>query len=186
VALQSYLSDEKLARPTAVLSPPGEVQVPEVGYVVPSFERGALILMDSEDRIFRLSWSEAGEEAKSADRRRSLLAGKYRLLGYRLHREDEEGERWDLSASHPKLRTIEIAMGKTLEVEISESIRMSYRLTSRQFGVSVFGGDDSGAEGRVANSAGLTIYKAGKRIPISFALQDKDGQARFEGRIRYG
>lgn len=161
---------------------------------MPGFARGALFVRDSVGTVYRLSWNEddaavketsneSADAAKSEqdvkrapDRRRALPPGRYTMLGYRLNRTDEHGERWDLSATKPGMRKLTIESDEVLELELDERITLRHRLTHKRFSVNVIG--DHGV--------GLTIYRAGKRIPIDFALQDQDGKQRFEGRIRYG
>lgn len=153
-----------------------------MGYLEPSFEHGALLLKNGEGKTYRLSWDEASSEAtkstegSSRDRRRALPAGKYRLVGYRLTRIDDKDQRWDLSATHAKLRSLEIEAGETRLVQISETVTIRHRVTSKQFGLSVTGD----------GPAGLTLYRAGERINVEFELQDAAGETRQSGKLRYG
>lgn len=169
-----------------VMSPP-EVDAPNtLGFIEPSFERGALMLKDAKDQVYRLSWNEGqGQDASAAkeagenlskDRRRALPAGPYRLVGYRLIKTDENDQRWDLSASHPKLRTLDIQQGEVEKVTIDETITMRHRISAKRFGLTVIG----------ESPAGLTLYRDGKRIGIEFELVDAAGEVRQEGKLRYG
>lgn len=150
------------------------------GFLVPSFKRGAVLLKNNHGEVFRLSWNEGkqskADEAQQADRRRAVPAGQYTMIGYRFNRLDDAGERWDLAASHPNLRKLTIEAGQASEISIDESIHIGTRLHSKMLGVSV-GGE---------KNAGITIYRAGKRISMDFQLLDDTGEARVDGKINYG
>ncbi|NQU47479.1 MAG: hypothetical protein HQ519_02430 [Planctomycetes bacterium] len=193
-ALQDYLKTAQPVRPTLIVSAPDPtVALPaDHGYLTPSFDRGALIFKNTAGEIFRLSWLEdetkdaAQDEEKptdidgaeidpTLDRRRSLPVGEYTLVGYRLCRNDENGERWDLSASGPKLLKVKVKAGVDQQIKIDQTIRFNHKLTSKSINLGI-GGDLGSA---------LAIYKAGKRIPVDFDLQDAQGKSRYKGRIRY-
>ncbi len=156
----------------------------EMGFVVPSFERGALLLKNSDGKIYRLSWLEDGDASKAAaaqkvaaaERRRALPAGDYTLVGYRLCRDDAEGVRWDLSATGPEMRTLKVKAGRALKVEIEQKVYFRHHRPPGSFGVNIYGDDQ----------AGIAIYRDGVRIPIGFELRDALGQVRFKGRVNYG
>lgn len=159
---------------------PDEETDPSEGFVIPSFARGSVFLQNTHDEVFRLSWNEGKqsrvESAPEADRRRALPAGDYTMIGYRLNRLDQAGERWDLAASRPNLRKVTIKAGAELELSIDESIHIGTRLHAKMLGVSVAG----------EKGSGLTIYRSGKRIPMGFDLLDGYGKAVVAGKINYG
>lgn len=142
--------------------------------LVPSFERGALLLRAEDGRLFRLSWEEP--PAPGADRRRALPAGTYALAGYRLLGQDERGRPWHLSATAPSIRALELASGSEQRVEIDPAIRIEKRVRDDQLQVGIQG----------ENGAGLSIYQGGKRIPLGFELYDRSGKKLGEGKINYG
>ncbi|MFT7667537.1 MAG: hypothetical protein ACI8X5_000216 [Planctomycetota bacterium] len=145
-----------------------------LGYVVPSFDQGSVVLKNSGGKLYRLLWNEVA--ATSKDRRRGVPAGDYTMVGYRLNKRDNEGKRWDLSATHAKLRKITVEAGVQLELDISETITIKHRLSPGIVDLAV---------GGVA-PAGLTIYREGKRIPIQFELLDETGKVHTKGRFNYG
>ncbi len=122
----------------------------------------------------RLSWEADAPE--SADRRRALPAGEYKLIGIRLNAKDEKGDRWDLSASHQELRKITVKPGDTQLIKVNETIRIRHQLRPQMVGFDI----------SMEQKAGTTIYRNGKRTSMSYELQDKEGKTRFEGPLNYG
>ncbi len=155
-------------------APPREALGAGEAAITPSFERGALLLGDTQGRVFRLSWEEA--DAGEQDRRRALPAGHYRLVGYRLIQRDEAGSTWHLSATAPAIRELELASGEERALEIDPAIRIEKRVSGDQLQVAIQG------EGH----AGLSIYRQEKRIPIEYRLLDAGGRELAAGKIRYG
>jgi hypothetical protein len=142
------------------------------GNVRPSFARGDLNLLDEHGGSVRLSWT--GDESED-DRWRALPAGKYRLRTYRIVREDE-GELWHVSATRPTIATLEVEPGAELVLDLDASIRISSRLKNGQAQMNITGED----------GAGLSIYRAGARIPIGYRVMSDDGEVLASGDMRYG
>ncbi|MBC8404849.1 MAG: hypothetical protein H8E15_06465 [Planctomycetes bacterium] len=194
VALQQYLKTTQPVRPTLVDTAPisTESLTSDRGYLTTNFDRGALILKKETGEVFRLSWFEGETEIappdatkpqievstkvdSALDLRRALPIGEYTLIGYRLCRDDANGERWDLSATGPKLLKVKVKAGVTQEIKVEQSVRVSYELANKSINLGIWG--DHGSA--------MAIYKAGKRIPVNFDLQDAQGNSRYKGRIRY-
>ena len=114
-------------------------------------------------------------ERPGADRRRALPAGTYDLVGYRVLKRDEAGTEWHVSVTAPSMRELELVAGANLAVEIDTGILIRKRARGRSLNMAIQG--DGGA--------GLSIYKAGRRIPMGYRLKSPGGDA-IEGRFRYG
>jgi len=170
VALTEYLRAKPLELPWE-MSAEGASE-DGMGTVTPSFERGDLFLVDEEGTAFRLSWT--GDE-KDGERKRALPAGKYALRTYRIVRE-KDGERWHVSATRPTIMSVEVKAGSNVEVEVDDSISISSRLNSGQAQMMIHGD----------KKAGLSIYRAGKRIPIGYRVLGDDGTVLASGNMRYG
>lgn len=166
-----YLRGKSLPTPLAVEEAPGTLAAGH-GTLTPSFLRGDLFLVDDAGRSHRLSWS--GDEGDS-ERRRALPAGDYALRTYRIVR-DVEGVTWHVSASAPRIRGVRVVAGEDARFDVSASIRLRSRVAGGQARMTIQG--DA--------KAGLTIYRAGKRIPIDYRITDEGGATLASGAMRYG
>ena len=138
---------------------------------MPSFERGAALLRDETGELVRLSW-----EGEGGERRRSLPAGRYALVGYRLIARDGARRTWHVSASVVRDVELDLAADRENALAIEPEIRIETRFRPGGVEVSVRG----------AGGSGLTIYREGKRIPLGYRRFDATGAARGEGKITYG
>jgi hypothetical protein len=169
--LIEYLSDMPLGVPEEVA--PGVASVEEgLGTVTASFEEGELFLANEDGFPFRLAWT--GIETED-ERTLALPAGEYVLKTYRVVREQDD-ERWHISATRPSIKSIEVRAGENTVVEIDESIRLTSNLNGDQAQMMISG------EAR----AGLSIYRAGKRLPIDYRIVDDAGTVTASGSMRYG
>lgn len=143
-----------------------------LGTVTASFEEGELLLANAEGFPFRLSWTGVEEDAERA---LALPAGEYVLKTYRIVREQDD-ERWHVSATRPVIQKVEVRAGANTVVEVDEAIRVTARLNGDQAQMMIAGDD----------GAGLSIYRAGKRIPIDYRIVADDGSVAASGHMRYG
>jgi hypothetical protein len=174
-ALRAYLVAQPLPLPRVVDT--GAAPAAGEGWVVPGFERGAVLLRAEDGKLVRLSWEgEASTEDANPERRRALAPGSYALAGYRLQLRDAQGKSWHVSASAVKGVTLDVQAGRASRLEIEPTIRISEKAQSDGLNVSVQG----------VKGAGLTIYKEGKRIPLAFRRLDGEGRVLGEGKIQYG
>lgn len=174
--MREYLSAKPLPLPRVVdeKNAPG----PDGTCVVPSFERGAVLLRAEDGSAVRISWEDdlPSKDAASTDQRRALPAGRYTLVGYRVIARDARGKTWHVSASAVKGVTFDVQAGRANTLEIDPTIQIVERAQPDGLGVSVQG----------VNGAGLSIYKEGKRIPIGIRRLDAEGRTLAEGKISYG
>ena len=119
--------------------------------------------------MLRLRWGSG-----DAPRGRAVPAGEYTLAGYRVVR----GE-WMISAAAGREK-LQLEPGETVALEIEPKVRVKLAPTVARDGarlaMTILG------EGK----AGLTIYRAGRRIPIEYALEDAAGEVLASGTMRYG
>ena len=172
--MRAYLGAEPLPLPRVVdgKTKPGAA----AAWVVPSFERGAVLRRAEDGSLVRLSWEGDPSVENAADERRELPAGSYTLVGYRLLARDEQKKTWHVSASAVKGVTLDVRAGRENRLEIEPTIQIVERVQSDGLNVAVQG----------MNGAGLSIYKEGKRIPLGFRRLDGQGRALGEGKIQYG
>jgi hypothetical protein len=171
--LIEYLKGEPL--PLPVVAPATAEAGAQRGFLVrDGFEHGVAFLRGSDERVLRLSWEP---ETKSADARRALPAGRYRVFGYRVVEKDAHGATWHLSTTSDKpLSTIDVRAGEETALALARDVRITQAIRPGQIGVGVFAGGGSG----------VSIYKDGRRIPLAYRLTDADGAELASGAIRYG
>lgn len=186
MALIEFLESGVLQVPRAVTAAKSD-GTDQVGFIATSFEEGSLMLKDSSGEYVRLEWPKAergrGRTAKSptaADRRRPVPPGTYTLTGYRIVRRDDKGREWFIAATGKNIRKIDVTAGEEQRVEVKEEIGMNCRARRTDQGVHV----QVGIMGE--HHAGLTIYSAGKRIPIRYKITDADGHEIAAGPLEYG
>ncbi len=183
----AFLSSGKLQPPKLVATAP-EDDAENVGFVVPSFKHGCLILQDEQDRCYRLQWGPDGsrDSAETAapatsDRRRALPAGKYTLSEYRIVRKDDQGQTWFICSGSAKgVRELVIRPGEKHRVAVTDAITMGCRARWK--------GSQVGVATPVLGEprCGLTIYRDGRRIAIGYAVTDPQGAVLADGTMRYG
>ncbi|MDA1266073.1 MAG: hypothetical protein O2816_13415 [Planctomycetota bacterium] len=171
MAFAKWFESKPVSLPQVVGRAPKQLAEGE-GLVETDLQRGAILLVNEDGEHVRLSWEgEAGE-----DRGRALPVGTYHLTGYRVLATADDGTAWHLSATKPKLREIEVVAGETLELEIDQRVHLSLNQTAKRVNVAVMGD----------GHAGLSVYKAGRRIPLGYRLLDADGKSVAKGDLRYG
>jgi hypothetical protein len=148
-------------------------ELPEgFGTVSTNFGQGELFLSNKEGDSYRLSW---GAESSKDDQVRALPAGVYDLRTYRIVSR-VDGEDWHLSGSAPSIKKVKVEAGENLLVKLEDTIHMGSHIGGGRAQMSITG--DSGS--------GLSIYRAGKRIPIGYRILNKSGDVVASGDMRYG
>lgn len=144
--------------------------------IKPDFDEGSLFLRDDKGVVVRLAWEACGDAARDSVKGRTLPAGKYTLVGFRLFDRSRNGEVWFLSGTGTKLREIEIPASGALTLGVSRTLSVKQR----------FDGESAGMEIRGAHAAGASIYKNGARIPIAYRVLDESGAELTKGSMKYG
>ena len=157
-----------------------------MGFVVPSFEHGSLMLKDADGRHVRLSWENGetkkdSEQVDSNDRLRALPPGTYTLTGYRILRLDKHGKPWFISATSARgIRKLTVREGQVSRVQLSDAIHVQCRIQPTDEGIRVL----AGVQGE--HHSGLSIYRDGKRIAIRYVVRGADGERLATGKMEYG
>lgn len=138
--------------------------------VLPSFQRGAVLLRASDGRELRLSWDEPGGE-----RRRALPAGRYGILGYRLSAV-ADGASWHLVGSGLGNVTVGFSAGGTHVIAIDPVVRVEERIGADRIEVGLVGHED----------AGVSLYRDGARVPLRYRRFDRAGALLGEGMLQFG
>ena len=162
------------------------------GTIQPPFDRGSLILKNEKDEIIRLVWEpidgwKADPRNPKRAHRRPLPAGQYDVIGYRVIREDKDGAEWILSGLNPKgvskHSKFKLAVGQNKTIELNPAINIAAK--------GVFNKENKQLMVQVPimgqNHTGLSIYKKGKRIPMSYrALSRGVDKPLEEASLNYG
>ena len=171
----AYLSETPLPLPSAIESSATGLDT-GTGTLTPEFERGALFLRNEADEVVRLSWNEEdGGEADDEPSARALPAGEYRLVSYRILRDDGT-DRWHISSTGAAIKKFRIDEGADYAFELDETIQISSRLSGGRAQMMISG----------ENRAGLSIYKNGRRIPIGYRVWGSGGEELTSGDMNYG
>lgn len=145
------------------------------GHVVCDLDDTEVFLRGAGHRVYRLRWF-----GKARDRRRALPAGRYRITGYRIARRDGEGRSWFISTTSHGYRDLVVRGGGQTVLKISPVIHFEVR--GKKFSDQV----NVNALVRGEHHVGLSIYREGKRIPLSYRLVDAAGKELHSGSLRYG
>lgn len=145
--------------------------------VLPAGE-AAVILEDEQGRRFRLS-SETVEKKRRSNSpvRRAVPAGKYRILGIHAIDRSRRDQVWHLSTSGRRLGSVEVTEGAEVPYELDRTVHIEGALRD---------GNRISVAVRHNSGAGLTIYKDGRRIPMSYRLVDSRKKTLRSGKITYG
>jgi len=166
-----WLKSEATKRPTRIDTPPHESSAG--AHVQPAFAAGSMTLQRG-DQLVSLVWS-----AKDKDRRRALTAGTYALRTTRLERE-KEGAWWFLSSTGPAVGEIQVTQRAPTKLTIDDVVVFegNAKLHGKklQLGFSITGSD----------KRGLSIYKNGKRVPVTYKVKNRKGRVLARGQMNYG
>jgi hypothetical protein len=105
-----------------------------------------------------------------------IPAGEYEITGYRIAARDESGVEWFLAATQPFMRELEVVDGETLHIEIDPRIHLAMKSSEQRVDVMVHGDQ----------SAGMSIYRGGRRIPLDFKVMTPNGELVTQGSFHYG
>lgn len=130
---------------------------------------GEALLKDEHDGVWRLTWS-AAPGGKFA-----VPAGKYRWVTYRL----VEGE-WHVSASG-ELASVEVRGESTASIDARDGIKLMLRGGTARNGAVQAQTHLGGAVG-----GGLTLYRAGRRVGLTFKVLGEGGEELGSAPVRYG
>jgi len=157
------------------------------GFVTPSFKEGSIFVENAEGKIMRLAWEamdgeNAGPLKEKRARLRALLPGEYTVTGYRLLRKDDRGTKWTLSGLNAGgVSTFKVETGKKSVIRIDPTVHFGSKGVlnrKREFMV------QASIQGQ--HHAGVTIYKASKRIAMNYKVTGANGVVLESGKMNYG
>ena len=173
--MQTWLRERPLPLPRVVTSAPDEHPKEHGVLVLPKDREAALVLEAADGSRLRVTW-ERDAEGTTADRRRAVPSGTYRILGLRQVDRSEEGKVWHTSATGAQLGELEVQAGERQEVQLDRTIEIGRGLVrGRQVAMTI----------THPSGAGLSIYADGLRISIGYKLLAGDEVVR-KGRMNYG
>jgi len=127
---------------------------------------------DASVRV-RLVWS--GEKPAEP---RAVPAGEWEVKGYRVVRADDRGVEWQIWGSGAKGRRFVVEAGATSTLDLDLDVHVKARVRKARgklrIGLGVTGDSDMG----------LTVVKAGDRVPAAYLLGH--GDDRIAGHLKYG
>lgn len=136
------------------------------------FDRSSVLLRTGEGKFVRLDWEAGGGAEKSI----VLAPGTYQIRGYRILRRGKDGADWFISGIPPKPIDVLVQSGRTLTLLSDDTIVIASKNASGNLGMEIRG----------LQRSGVSIYRDGKRIPISYELLDAAGKVVESGRMNYG
>ena len=190
MALIKFLKSGQLQPPRAVMAT-AKKDARGVGFIVPGFSRGSLMLKDDDGRHVRLSWesdpkiqdSEKQDlkKADSENQLRALAPGTYTLTGYRIERRDKQGKPWFISATSAHgIRKLTVREGQVHRVDLGDVIHVQCRVRATDEGIRV----TASVQGE--HHSGLSIYSDGKRIALHYVVRGADDERLATGKMAYG
>jgi hypothetical protein len=174
--LQSWFRSKPLPLPKLIASPPAGATDGESGVIVLPEGEAALLLEDEQGQALRISWERVEDQRPNKDRRRALPAGQYKILGLRQVDRSREGELWHTSTTGRQLGFLDVEEGEQQTLELDRKIVFSRALRKTQVAMGI----------THPSGAGLSIYKDGRRIPITYELHAADGRIVRHGAMNYG
>lgn len=145
-----------------------------LGVVTSDLKAGSIVLAGPKGDV-TLVW-----KAGDGDRARMLAPGAYRIRTTRVERE-KKGVHWFLSATaRPKEASRDVKAGGRLRLDVPATVHFNGQVQRRgerlQLGFGVK--DDRGR--------GLSVYRAGKRVPVTYKVLSKRGKVLAQGTMNYG
>lgn len=116
-----------------------------------------------------MSWARA-----DAERKRAVPAATYRLFGYRIVKGD-----WMISTTGGR-GEVELRRGADRALDVSSTVHVNLKARRQRGQVRVQFGITNGQH------MGLSIYKEGKRVPLTYTLLDDAGNELASGSMQYG
>ncbi|MHC4550974.1 MAG: hypothetical protein ACYTEZ_19665 [Planctomycetota bacterium] len=116
---------------------------------------------------------------ETKERARALPPGVYRVRTTRVER-TKDGTHWFISSTSPPRAPVAVRAGKTTHVRVGDTVHFESRV--RRHGNELrLGFAIKGADGR-----GLSVYKDGRRVPVTFNVLSKKGRVLASGTMNYG
>lgn len=166
-----WLKQKKDWRPTRLDTPTDDKKA--TSFVAPEFTAGSTVLQRG-DRLITLVWRKGDE-----DKQRSLPAGEYTVRTTRVEGE-KDGKWWFLSSSGPGAAKVIVEDDNTTKFAANNVVLLSAKAMQKGKQIRLALGIGG------ADKRGISIYREGKRIPVTYRLLDKEGKTLAEGAMNYG
>jgi len=111
---------------------------------------------------------------------RGIPPGEYRLRTVRIERM-EKNVHWFISATSPPKELLKLRSNKKTTLEVTDTVHFAGRVKhkgSRQLQL--------GFVIQARDRSGLSIYRAGKRVPVMYKVLSKGGSSLASGAMNYG
>ena len=171
--LVAWLGGRGPRRPRLVDAPPPDAK--GLGRVESPVAVGSIVLAGPKGPV-TVVW-KPGEK----DRTRALPPGTYRLRSTKVERR-KDGVHWFLSSSGPleRARKIEVAASETTRIDVEDAVHFKggakWKDGALELVIGLMAGD----------KRGLSIFKAGRRVPVGYQVLSEKGAVLASGTARYG
>jgi hypothetical protein len=146
----------------------------EPAWVYSNLKQGSILLVGPDGDV-ALDWKQDDKE-----RVRGIPPGKYRLRTVRVERLEKQVH-WFISATSPPRKPMQLRSDKKTTLKVSDTVHFAGRVKRKgkqqlQLGFVIQADDRSG----------LSIYRAGKRVPVHYRVLSRKGRALASGKMNYG
>jgi len=167
VALVRWLERKDQKRPARIEQAPRDGEA----VIASDISVGSMVLAGPDGDV-TLIWNEARSKL-------GLPPGAYRVRTTRIERE-AKGVHWFVSSTGQPGPPLQFEAGRTARLDVQPTVR--FRASVKRKGRKLqLGFAITAADGR-----GLSVYRDGKRIPVTYRLLSSKGKVLAKGRMNYG
>ena len=145
----------------------------EPARVSSNLETGSIILAGPQGDV-AIHWKKSDEH-----RSRGLPPGTYRLRTVRIERE-QKGVHWFLSATSQPRKPMAFGSGAKVKLEVADTVHFKGKV--KRMGRKL----QLNFEIHSKTHQGLSVYKNGKRVPVTYKLLSAKGEVLATGKMNYG
>lgn len=169
-ALQTYVRSNDIADCQPILVRPE--QTPQSASLDVGFDDGSVLLRRDDNR-YRVVYAKDDHSAPE------LSPGEYKILGFKIRRQAEDGEQWFISTCGIRNETIDIKQKPTSH-KIDPTIYFDVETKKKGNSVNV----QLSIKSKLGSS--ITIYRDEHRVPANFKMCAADGELVAQGSMQYG
>ncbi len=138
--------------------------------VVSNVKAGSIVLAGPAGDVVLL-WGDEGS--------RGVPPGEYRVRTTRVER-DHDGVHWFLSSTSPPQAPVQLTVDEPTRIDVAAVVRFRGHVKRHgkelRLGFAIQGVD----------KRGLSVYRAGKRVAVTYKLMSAKGRVLAKGKMNYG